>query len=630
MKRNFVPALAFTLMVYLCGASAAAQGDVITILHMNDTHSCLEGIGPRDAALHTQQGGIARAASMIGSLRAQYPDAVLLHAGDLFIGDLFFNTTFGVAEFGIMKELGFDAMTVGNHEFDLTPDILALSLSTAFPSGGFPLLSANLGFDDPAVAVLKNFISPSTIITRGVHKIGVFGMTTPSVATYSFPGKVTVDTAITSIAAAMVQDLKAQGCDVILFLSHLGVKSDRLIAANVAGIHAIIGGHDHITLIAPVEIVNPDGGTTWIVQANAFSLGMGQLQLRIDAGNVTPVGYSYLPLDASVPNYPPLAAMVDTLKAGIEATYGPVFSQQIAEVSAYFDEFADSLLFAGNHDTPVGNLVTDALRTAMNTDIAIEVGGSTSQPLYPGPIVAADLFRAIGYGFNTDNGLGYRVATFDISGLSLLTGLEFTLSGIEADDELLIQASGLNYSYNPVNPPYGRITGATVGGQPLDPGKTYTVASNEFIAGFLQYLGTMIPGITIANVRVVDSVSEFQVLAQYCQGRILTPSVEGRVRCDATVGIEPGRAVVDRFSLQQNYPNPFHASTVVRFELATSAAVRVSVFDLSGSCIATLVDGTLPAGSHERIFDAHGLARGTYVVALSANGRHAFKAMILR
>ena len=241
MFRAIVTISILAFVICATGTSAFAQGDIITILHMNDTHSCLEGVGPRDATLHTQQGGIARAATMIGMQRAQYPDAVLLHAGDMFIGDLFFNVTFGVAEFWIMKELGFDAMTVGNHEFDLTPDVLAMSLATAFPSGGFPLLSANLGFDDPAVAALKNFITPATVITRGSHKIGIFGMTTPSVATYSFPGKVTVDTAITSIAKAMVQDLKTQGCDIILFLSHLGLKSDRLIAANVAGIHAIIG-----------------------------------------------------------------------------------------------------------------------------------------------------------------------------------------------------------------------------------------------------------------------------------------------------------------------------------------------------------------------------------------------------
>jgi 2',3'-cyclic-nucleotide 2'-phosphodiesterase (5'-nucleotidase family) len=149
---------------------------------------------------------------------------------------------------------------------------------------------------------------------------------------------------------------------------------------------------------------------------------------------------------------------------------------------------ADSLTFPGWKDTPVGNLVTDAFRSAAGTDVAIQAGGSTAQPLYPGPLVPADLFRVVGYGFNTDNGLGYRFATFDIAGAALAAGLEIGVSDLSAD-EFLIQVSGMRYSYDPALPTPGRITGVLVNGVPLDPGRVYSVAANEFVPMFLEPSG---------------------------------------------------------------------------------------------------------------------------------------------
>jgi len=103
-----------------------AQNDTITILHINDTHSTLAPSAPRDPALHGTRGGIARATTIIGTTKAQETNVLTLHGGDFFIGDLFFNKYFGVAELRIMKQLEFDAMCVGNHEFDLGPSTLSI------------------------------------------------------------------------------------------------------------------------------------------------------------------------------------------------------------------------------------------------------------------------------------------------------------------------------------------------------------------------------------------------------------------------------------------------------------------------------------------------------------------------
>ena len=111
-------------MVGVCPALAARPA-TITLLHVNDTHSHLDAWGPKDRHLDGTLGGMAKAASVIAAVRATEPNVLLLHAGDVFHGDLFFNEYFGVPELQLMKQLGFDAMAVGNHEFDFGPDVLA-------------------------------------------------------------------------------------------------------------------------------------------------------------------------------------------------------------------------------------------------------------------------------------------------------------------------------------------------------------------------------------------------------------------------------------------------------------------------------------------------------------------------
>jgi 5'-nucleotidase len=191
-----------------------------------------------------------------------------------------------------------------------------------------------------------------------------------------------------------------------------------------------------------------------------------------------------------------------------------------------FQETAESCMVSGNKDTPIGNLVSDAFRALTGTPIAVEVGGSTAQPLYPGPLVAADLFRVVGYGFNTENGLGYRLATFSMRGADLLQGIEYGLSSIETRDEFLLQASGLTYAYDPTDPAFSRLVGVKVGDVPLNPSATYMITSNEFVPSFLGAIG-----IRYGNLHVFHGdTTEFQVLVRYIAAcDTIRPRVEGRV-----------------------------------------------------------------------------------------------------
>jgi len=609
----------------LLGIGNSYAQDTLTILHLNDTHSTLAPLGPRTETLQGTQGGIARAASTIGLTKITEPNVLTLHAGDIFIGDLFFNVYFGAAELTLLNGLSIDAMTVGNHEWDLTPAALLGSLQESFlPGEGFPLLSANLIFPDTIVPdTLREYILPFTIKQAGNVKVGIFGLTTPEANVISQPLPYFIDTNIVEIAAAMVDTLAALDCDVIILLSHLGYYLDVTIASYVPGINVIIGGHDHYRFETPIPIAD-----AWILQANAYYSDIGKLQLSVSEGAVSLLNYEMIKLDETIPEEPSVLTEVNNLITGIESVYGPVYSQKVAYANAYFEEWADSLRYYGNHDTPLGNLVTDAFREKTGTDIAIEAGGSIAQPIYAGPLVAADIFRALGYGFNEIDGLGFRIVKFDILGSDLWLALETVLATIELNDEFFPQISGMKYTYDPNENAGERLNMVIIGEDTLNPGKTYSVSGNEFLAGILTgYLG-----VPISNLYLYEDSTEFQVLSEYIIAQqSISPAVEGRI-----LAAEPGTGIEkspdlwsNTFQLKQNYPNPFNPATNFEFRISDFGLVSLKIYDILGNEVATIVNEELPAGNYKYQWNADGLASGVYFYQLKAGHFVETKKLIL-
>jgi 2',3'-cyclic-nucleotide 2'-phosphodiesterase (5'-nucleotidase family) len=629
MKKSLV--VLFSLLVVCKVSFARQQTETITILHVNDTHSCLEPIGPRYDNLKGSLGGIARAATSVRMYRYLEPNVLLLHAGDAFVGDMFYNTTFGVAELQIMLSMGFDAMTLGNHEFDLTPATLTQAVGAAFSEGSFPLLSANLILEDPSLQSLKSYVSPYTIKDFGKVKVGIFGLTTPATNVLSSPAPAVVDTNIIQIASAMVDTLTAKGCQVIVLLSHLGVMLDQAVASYVPGIHVIVGGHDHYVTQKPIEVTNPLGQKTLIVQANASYLNMGRLKLEVAGTNVRMLSYEMIPIDVQLPADPSTQAIVDQLIASIESVYGPIYSHRIGYVTETFKEVSDSLSVPGPKDTHVGNLVTDAFRAVTHTDIAFEVGGSTACTLWKGPIVAADIFHMVGYGFNLDNGLGYRLATIKISGEALLGGIQFglTKSADDDNDEFLAQVSGMTYKYTAEVTGLGRtyrLIEAKVGNAPIDPNKMYSVTTNEFVPMFLTMLG-----IPFDDLHVFTDTTEFQVVTAYVSRLdTLRPKIDGRVQCVVVTSVANTSSTIPRAAtLAQNFPNPFNPSTTIAYEIAKPSKARLSVYNMLGQEVAILVDDFVQPGRYSVRFDGSRLSSGSYFYVLRAGDVVVTRRMIL-
>jgi 5'-nucleotidase / UDP-sugar diphosphatase len=499
---------------------ASAQVDTFTVLHLNDTHSHLLPYGPKDAFGNWTWGGMARIATLVGMNRMSANKALLLHSGDICLGDFMFQKYLSVAELEIMKSIGYDALELGNHEFDLYPSTLKYVLNEAgFPGAGFPVLCANLDISgDPE---LGYFVKPYTIKEYGGLKVGIFGLLTETTNQISNPFPVVVLPALAN-ASAWVDTLKAHNCDLIILLSHLGSDYDQLVAASVSGINLIVGGHTHTLISSPIQI-----GNTLILQAGEFGRYLGKLTLYLNNKTIQSWNYQLQSVDSSVPEEPNLAYVIRNLASGVEADprFGPVYTKVIAQAKTEIKKPLGEGLFK---DTPLGNLVSDAFRDKTTTDIAFQPQGFCSQTIYAGRVKGADIFQAIPYGFDPSSGLGFKLATFQTDGMSIIHGLEFSVYNLPYVEDFFLHCSNLSYVYNSSNPPGSRIdySSISINGQPLNPYSCYTVAVPDGVVPFLS----QIPGFQINNLFLTDYfmytvVKDFMIshspVSYYTEGRVI-------------------------------------------------------------------------------------------------------------
>jgi 5'-nucleotidase len=525
---------------------AQAQVDTLTILHLNDTHSHILPYGPKDAEGNWTWGGMARIATLVGMNRMSANKLMLLHAGDVFLGDFMFQKYLGVAELDIMKALEYDALAVGNHEFDLYPSTLKYVLNEAgFPGEGFPVLCANLDLSgDPELAY---FVQPYTIKEYGDFKIGIFALLTETTNQISNPSPVVVLPAI-DYAQEWVDTLKAHNCDIIILLSHLGFEYEQLVASSVSGIDIIVGGHSHDILTSPAQI-----GNTLLLQAGEFGRYLGKLTLYLDNEDIQSWDYELQSVDSSVPEEPTLAFMIAGLASEVEANpwFGPVYTEVIAQAGNEIKKPLGEGLFK---DTPLGNLVSDAFRDKTETDIAFYPQGFCSQTIYPGPVKGADIFQAIPYGFDPATGLGFKLATFETDGMSIIYGLEFAVYNLPYAEDFFLHSSNFSYAYNSSNLPGSRIdySSISVNGLPLDPFASYTVTVPD---GVVPFLG-QIPGFQINDLVITEDfmyyvVRDFMISGSweqsFCQvnkkSSIMCSSTRPGISCSGICYYAEGRVI---------------------------------------------------------------------------------------
>ena len=243
---------------------------------------------------------MARRATLIEKLRKENKNLLLLDAGDIWQGTPYFNFFNGELEYKLMSQMGYDAATLGNHDFDGGMENILKQL----PLANFPFLIANYDFSS---TILKNAFQPYKIFNKNGLKIGVFGLGIELKGLV--PDKLYKETIYldpVEKAKEMTQELHNKKCDLVICLSHLGYKydsenkiSDLTLAAKIPGIDIIIGGHTHTFLEKPNMIINPEGKEVLVNQAGWGGILLGKIDVTFNQGKKTMSGTSMI-IDESI------------------------------------------------------------------------------------------------------------------------------------------------------------------------------------------------------------------------------------------------------------------------------------------------------------------------------------------
>jgi len=478
--------------VAFAGAMATAAGGAwadfsVRILHTNDLHSRVDQVSKynnncsADAAAEGKCfGGYARIAAKVRELRSTGDNVLLLDGGDQFQGSLFYTTYKGYLAASMMNLIGYEAMAVGNHEFDDGPETLAAFIARV----GFPVISANI--DASKDANLFGMIQSHAVLDVGGEKVGIIGFTAEDTPELASTGDLVVFNKIEDAVRPVIADLEAQGVTKIIALSHSGMVRDREVASGIDGIDVIIGGHDNTFLSNtsdkadgpyPTVVRAPNGDPVLIVQAFAYSRYLGDLSVTFDdAGVATAWAGEPIVLDSEVPQDPQILAAIDTLRGPVEAMKG----KQVGMFSADMDGDRKN---CRAKECTMGNLITDALlwkTKSQGTEIAIQNGGGIRASIPGGDVTMGDVLTVLPF--------QNSIATFKLKGSDVVAALENGVGQVEEGAGRFPQVGGMRYTWDPSKEPGSRIVSAEVlqndgSFVPLDPEKVYSVVSNDFMRG---------------------------------------------------------------------------------------------------------------------------------------------------
>ena len=466
-----------TTAAVLALATGAARAEFeLTILHTNDYHDRHEPIsaydgpcGAEDDAAGTCFGGTARLTSAVRDAKARAGDTpvLLVDGGDQFLGTLFYTQYKGAVAAEMMNRLGYDAMTVGNHEFDDGPEVLAEFVDAV----EFPVLMSNA--DVGGEPLLAERIMPSTVIEKGGERIGLIGLTPQDTDELASPGPNVTFSDPSDAVQAEVGRLTEDGVTKIVVLSHSGYEVDRRVAGSTTGVDVIVGGHSN-TLLGDMEgaagpyptVVND----VRIVQAYAYGKYLGELNVTFDVeGRVVEATGGPLLIDASVVEDEAVLARIGELAGPLEEIRGRVVAETATPIGGDRE-------VCRSQECSMGSLIADAMLARVEDqgiDVALMNGGGIRASIDAGPITMGEVMTVLPFQ-NT-------LSTFQVSGATLLEALENGVSQVEEGAGRFPQVAGLRFAYDASAEPGARVSDVTVGGEPLDPEATYGVVSNNYV-----------------------------------------------------------------------------------------------------------------------------------------------------
>ncbi len=437
------------------GTSAGAADPIkIRVYHTNDVHGWIMS-RPDKFQTNRPIGGAAAFAALVGK---ETGPKLVLDAGDWWQGTPEGSLTKGEAVADVFNAIGYDAIAIGNHEYDAGAERLRALIGQM----KMPVLSANTFGDD---GQLVPWVRPWIIKEVAGVKLGVFGLTTSHMRALAFKKNIAGLDFRREVDAARgaVRALKKAGATVIIALTHMGLEGekqafegDQTLAREVPGIDLIVGGHSHTFLNRPIRGENG----TLIVQAGSYLVKAGRATLEIDPKTKTATASSAELIELwpdRVGEDPEVKAIV---ARHMEAV-GKVFETVIATAPALMGR-------EGDRENALGDWMADCYRESLGVDAALQNGGGIRAEIPAGPVTLRSIFNVMPF----DNAL----VKLSMKGVDLRAVFDHGL-GLER----IAQVSGANIEYDPAKPAGERIAAVAVGGAPFDDARVYSIATLDFL-----------------------------------------------------------------------------------------------------------------------------------------------------
>ncbi|MBN1501542.1 MAG: 5'-nucleotidase C-terminal domain-containing protein [Spirochaetes bacterium] len=460
LKKLFLFSAAVLISASLLTAfQAAAQTNnsfTLKVLHTNDTHlRLMEG---------TYDGmGFPKLAAKINELRKGKDPVLLLDAGDFVHGMPIGTISKGEKIIGLLDLMGYDAITIGNHEFDYGKNqLLKLIKKTKVP-----FISANI------YSGKKRFSKPYIIKEIQGVKVGIFGLTTPESYVKAHPKNVTGLTIKDPAdeARIMVSELQSKGCSVIIALVHLGIDESTpenwrstYVAENVPGIDLIVDGHSHSSLPSGMK-----SGSTMIVSAMEYDKALGIVDLDVSQGKVSSVKASYFTKEdaAKAPEDSAVLAFIKNVENQNKKITDAVIGKSDIELNGEKNNVR-----AG--ETNLGNLITNSILWKTGADCVITNGGGIRASVAKGKITKGNIITVLPFG-NT-------IVVKEISGKDIREALEFGVADYPNTAGKFPHVAGITFKLDAKAAAGKRVVDLMIGGKPADDKKLYKLATNDFMA----------------------------------------------------------------------------------------------------------------------------------------------------
>lgn len=437
------------------GPGTEESGNIkLNILHINDFHGAVEPMMDPAVSQDSPVGGAANVKAVIDREREKDPEGTLaLNAGDIAEGSMIAYLTKGRVVTDAFKEMKFDAIALGNHDFAWGQG----DLKNMVEGLGAPIVAANITntengevMDGVKPYVMKNM--------KGVN-VAIIGLDTPDIEHFVEKSKLQglrFNGAVNTVKK-WLPEVKEKGADVVVVLSHLGNEEDKKLAGEVDGIDVIVGGHSH-TILQEGEMV----GDTHIVQAGSLGRFVGKLQLEID-----PASRKIVAGDAKL-----IPVVAKDLKPdpGIQKVLAPYLAQAEKYGSQVMGEATEDLHYGHREMSKLNQIHADSICEASGAPFGICNSRTLRGHVKKGRVTRKELYSALPF---TEEGF----VTFNIKGKQIRQHIEDCLA--DGATELAVPMGSLKYEYDPSLPGGSRLTSLKVDGKALDDDKEYFICTNQ-------------------------------------------------------------------------------------------------------------------------------------------------------